>query len=859
MTSDRTTESPGFSREETAVGNGSRDGSSSAALDGGRFAPGTVVDARYRIVGLLGRGGMGEVYRADDLKLGEPVALKFLPETLTHDGAALARFHREVRTARQITHRSVVRVHDIGEVDGVPFISMEYVDGEDLASLLIRIGRLPQDKALELTRQLCAGLAAAHERGVLHRDLKPANVMIDGAGRAKISDFGLAGLASELGREFVGTPAYMAPEQLAEGKTSFASDVYSLGLVLWEMFAGKPAFQASSREELMALQRSTDSESLSTEVSGLDERIEQVLRRSLHHNPTRRPQSALDLAAALPGGDPLAEALAAGETPSPEMVARVGGQAVLSRPIAAALLLATLALLAAVLTLLPKTNATSIGVPLERQVLAHRAQSLLELAGWEGRYQASGWGHSGDLVSSPSERRTLEAWKELAAQRPTFLTFWYRTSPQPIQPTRRWFLRVTPDDPPVLDLAVASVELDGDGRLRSILVPPASERPVARAEETDWRPFFEAAGLSISDFREIDVDRPPPVFGDSPRSWIGTYPGQPSPTVRVDAVADGSRPSWWRLADGESIAEDRAAEQEAAASRLVLLIAAAVWIVAGRLAYLHFVSGRGDRKVSFRLAAFVAVAFFVIFLLLQRLDAGPPSMGQLFSAVATAAMLAVLSWILYMSIEPIARRYWPRQLTAWTRLLSGDVSNPLVGRDVLFGLAISGALLVLKLALNLLHPAGPSMTWIPPWGARSLSGVGVVLAGVISPLVVLVPMILMLLLVLCRALLRRRLPSVVAAAGLMIAFNFSFQPDGMTLANALWPLALVLVGAWIGLLAVVAMVFFTANLTLSPVSADPSIWWSVNSAPAWVAIALLAIWAYRAAVRGGTETPQNTS
>ena len=141
---------------------------------------------------------MGEVYRAEDLRLGEPVALKFLPEKLVEDGAALARFHREVRTARLITHRNVVRVHDLGEVDGQPFLSMEYVDGEDLASLLRRIGRLPADKALEIARQLCAGLAAAHERGILHRDLKPGNVLVDGQGRAKITDFGLAALASDL-------------------------------------------------------------------------------------------------------------------------------------------------------------------------------------------------------------------------------------------------------------------------------------------------------------------------------------------------------------------------------------------------------------------------------------------------------------------------------------------------------------------------------------------------------------------------------------------------------------------------------------------------------------------------------------
>ena len=145
----------------------------------------------YRLESLLGRGGMGEVYRAEDLKLGQAVALKFLPREVTDRADRLARFHQEVRLARQVSHPNVCRVHDIAESDGQHFLSMEYIDGEDLASLLRRIGRLPSDKALELSRQLCAGLAAAHERKVLHRDLKPANVLIDGRGRARLDRSGV--------------------------------------------------------------------------------------------------------------------------------------------------------------------------------------------------------------------------------------------------------------------------------------------------------------------------------------------------------------------------------------------------------------------------------------------------------------------------------------------------------------------------------------------------------------------------------------------------------------------------------------------------------------------------------------------
>jgi serine/threonine protein kinase len=202
--------------------------SSSGWSGAGRFAAGTILASRYRIVAALGRGGMGEVFRAEDLTLQQEIALKFLPKELTSDPEALERFHREVRVARQVSHPNVCRVFDIGVADDAPFITMEYVDGEDLSSLLRRIGRFPQDKGLEISRQVCAGLAAAHEQGLLHRDLKPANIMLDGRGRVRITDFGLASLAGEVhgGDVRAGTPAYMAPEQLEGKEVTFSRAIF---------------------------------------------------------------------------------------------------------------------------------------------------------------------------------------------------------------------------------------------------------------------------------------------------------------------------------------------------------------------------------------------------------------------------------------------------------------------------------------------------------------------------------------------------------------------------------------------------------------------------------------------------------
>jgi serine/threonine protein kinase len=252
-TPQRTPSSPSPPRRPQRTPSGPNLLSSSDPLGGGRFTPGLVLAERYRIVALLGKGGMGEVYRAEDLKLSQVVAIKFLPQSLSEDPAALERFHSEVRIARQVSHANVCRVFDIGDVDGIPFLTMEYVDGEDLASLVRRIGRLSQDKAVEIARQICAGLAAAHERGVVHRDLKPANVMLDGAGKVRVTDFGLAALAANItGAEVrAGTPAYMAPEQLSGKEVTPKSDIYSLGLVLYEILTGKRAFEAATLPELL--------------------------------------------------------------------------------------------------------------------------------------------------------------------------------------------------------------------------------------------------------------------------------------------------------------------------------------------------------------------------------------------------------------------------------------------------------------------------------------------------------------------------------------------------------------------------------------------------------------------------------
>ena len=363
----------------------------------GRFLPGTKVADRYRIVSLLGKGGMGEVYRADDLKLGQTVALKFLPSQLAQDEKRLEYFHEEVRLTRQISHPNVCRVYDIGQVDDHCFLSMEYIDGEDLKILLRRIGRLPTDKGVQIAQQLCAGLAAAHEKGVLHRDLKPANIMIDGRGQVRITDFGLAKLAdSGQDVEVAGTPAYMAPEQLRSGKTSVRSDLYSLGLILYEIFTGQPVNRTGSIQELLQQEDSSPS-TPSAVVEDMDPIVERVILRCLEREAHERPSSAHAVAAALPGGDPLSAALAAGETPSPEMVAAAGGTGRLDPRVGGVLLAAIAVGLGFAFWMSKYNRVNRIGMEKHPQELAADARRLIRSFGYEEPAVDTAWGFDQDV------------------------------------------------------------------------------------------------------------------------------------------------------------------------------------------------------------------------------------------------------------------------------------------------------------------------------------------------------------------------------------------------------------------------------------------------------------------------------
>lgn len=258
-----------------------------------------VLDARYRIERPLGQGGMATVYLAHDEELDRPVALKILAENLAGDATFRVRFEREARLAARLSHPNVVRVFDVGERDGRPFIVMEYVEGDTLADELGRHGTLPPDRAVDLALQICSGLEAAHASGLVHRDVKPRNLLLRPDGVLKIADFGIARAAestrlTEIGT-ILGTAAYLAPEQAEGAEATPAADLYSVGAVLYELLTGRVPYTATSLVELLAKQQA----GVPAPIAGVPAWLELAVIRCLEPDPLERPASAGELAGEL--------------------------------------------------------------------------------------------------------------------------------------------------------------------------------------------------------------------------------------------------------------------------------------------------------------------------------------------------------------------------------------------------------------------------------------------------------------------------------------------------------------------------------------------------------------------------------
>jgi serine/threonine-protein kinase len=794
---------------------------------------GTILAGRYRIVGLLGRGGMGEVYRADDLKLAQPVALKFLPVSVANEPVALARFHNEVRVARQVSHPNVCRIYDLNEADGQHFLSMEYVDGEDLSSLLRRIGRLPADKAVQSARQLCAGLAAAHDLGVLHRDLKPANVMLDGRGTVKITDFGLADFAEQIRYDDIaGTPAYMAPEQLAGGAATIRSDLYALGLVLFEMFTGAPAFARDSAEDRARASRNSAPPPPSQALPDIDPAAERVIVRCLDPDPAGRPASARVIAAALPGGDPLAAALAAGLTPSPQMVADAGAVGTLRPAVAWGLFAALVIGLTAIAAINDRVAIyrTEL-VRVSPDVLRTRARQILERAGWsaEPLDRAAGFAFDLDVSAQLARDPSAAQWRRAESGRPGLLRFWYRESDAWLIP---WSLERYPTsgDPPPSQPG-ATVMLDRVGNLErlTIVLRPGIEVPSA-ATPSDWSGLFEAAGLRLSAFDAVDPSRVAPVSSDLRFAWIERAPQEHAMRRRVEAAAMGGRPVHFEIVSpyppGTLLSTVPLGGMVLLAGLVISLI-----LAAALLARRNVRLGRSDRSAAFRIALFNFALFAPLYLFGVHHIPGIEEVIQLLKAAIVSLAYAAVFWLAYVAIEPLVRRRWPDLIVSSTRLVAGRPRDPLIGRDFLMGATLAIASVVLGASYSLWTTALelPRQGLPPPYVLAPLYSAGQVIGQFAWILVLAVQNALgvMLLLLVLTIVLRRRW--LATAAFFLIAVALLGIGGGSPVVVIAWAALVALVVTRYGILAMAANTLFVLTATWFPLTLDLNAFYFASS------------------------------
>jgi serine/threonine-protein kinase len=828
--------------------------SGGSSASGSRFLPGQMIADRYRIIGLLGRGGMGEVYRADDLTLDQPVALKFLPVELERDPDRLARFLNEVKIARQVSHANVCRVYDIGELpsseSGTPgghYLSMEFVDGEDLSSLTRRIGRLPPDKAVEIARQICAGLAAAHAKGIVHRDLKPANVMLDERGHVRITDFGLAGLADGFsGAEIrVGTPAYMSPEQLTGREVTPLSDIYSLGLVLYELFTGKAAFSAPTLAELTRHQQETMPSSVSSLVDGIDPSVEAVIQRCLAKDPGERPASALAVASALPGGDPLAAALAAGETPSPEMVADAGMTGGLSPSIGLTLLAAVLAGIVGLVLLSDRYQLTRF-FDLEKppQVLAADARDILARLGHDAppADRLAGFATDGDQLEWIRDNdQSLDRWDKLDSTQPAALIYWYRESPRPLVALRASG-GASYGNPPMSMSGMTRVQLDPRGKLIDLLVvPPQLVEPDsgdddAEAQEpvaTDWTALLHEAGLDPASLTPTEPLWNPLVDCDERRAWLGTYPDQPEPEIRFEAGAYRGQPVYFATIGPWSEASRMPGDQRntgnLVANWVVLSVLGLLVIGAILMARRNVKRGRGDPRGAVRLAAYVFAISMATWILTTHHVRTLSELFLLIRGIQTALMVGGMAWIFYLALEPYVRRLWPHVLISWSRLLSGRFRDPLVGRDLLIGSCL-GVAIAFLLVLTRLAPAWAGRPPLQPLGnMNALISVPATISQLfnVQTGAMLAPIAVFFLIFVLRVLFKRDWLAMVLVTLIMTGIQILQSTAGWlnwTFATAAWIL-IVLCIMRLGLLAATFTFVYANTLLGIPLTSDLSVWY----------------------------------
>ena len=665
-----------------------------------RFSPGMLIADRYRIVSMIGKGGMGEVYRADDLTLEQQVALKFISPDVARDPERMLRFRKEVTSARGVSHKNVCRVYDLAEHEGQLFLTMEYVDGEDLSALLKRIGRLPEAKATDIACQLSSALAAVHEQGLLHRDLKPANIMLDSSGQVRLMDFGLAAVGTQVADVRAGTPAYMAPEQWNGREVTVRSDLFALGLVLYELFTGVRAFPATTRHDRQLWNTDVNPSRPSEHVKGLDPKVDDIILRCLQVSPDQRPRSAYEVLAELPGADPLRKAAAEGVTPSPKMVADSGGRGDIPVWVGLLFLLAVPACLVLIAFLSENTMIYRL-VPWKysHAQLNKKAVEVLKAVGCDAPAVDSYSYFKNDvdyLFEIDRNDASVNRWDQLRKSRPAATFFAYRQATKPfvlgnppLGPELDGFF-ISEKEPPPIQPGMASVRLDLHGRLLRLSIvplPPTSEDP-PKEDSRWWDPLFDAAKFDENEF-QVQTSQPTleiPRMVDDLRAWNGKLQGRSDIDIQIVAGSYRGKPVYFEIIPdyrSEQLKENRELDDFFTFFLGITTLAIALILTVRNIAL-----RRVDWYRTGILAAVPPISMFLMWLLSAHFSSIPGSLGQLLVGFGIGLLYTLSVCTLYLALEPALRRRWPWRITAWNRMLSGRIRDPMVGRDVLIGLTL---------------------------------------------------------------------------------------------------------------------------------------------------------------------------
>jgi serine/threonine-protein kinase len=641
---------------------------------------------------------------------------------------------------------------------------------------------------------------------------------------------------------------------LSGTEVTVRSDIYALGLVLYELFTGKRAYEASSLMELMQMQQRAEPISICSVAKDLDPGVEKLILRCLDPNPAGRPPSALAVAAGL-GGDALAAALAAGETPSPELVAAAGeGEALRPRP---ALLWLAAALAAIAVTGYLEANwSLEAKVPLEASpdALARESRNMLKSFGYAAKPADTAYGlvyasrYLEYLQSHPAAARAR--WPNPAAGMPPLIHFWYRESPAYLLPQLGFESVASETDPPAIISGMVWMRTDPDGKLLLLeAVPPQREAPAPPGPPFDWSMLFRAAGLDLSRYQPAEPEWTPLAAWDTRAAWSGEDTASGA-KLRIETAAWRGRPVFFRIigpwTTPERMEHGQTNQQVAAILFIYVLLSAAIYI-----AWHNFRSGRGDRRGAFKL-----FALYFACMASARLIQGhhAPVLGEtdlFWKAISLAAVNAAAIGVFYIALEPWVRRRWPQTMISWSRLTTKGIRDPRVGRDILYGAAMGGVIGILKLLQIRLHgiaapPSLPNLTalgGLRPLAAFALDSVNGALFD---------PMIVLFVLFLMRVALRKQWLAAGATVVLltMMAIGSVAAPAIDIPAAAILQLLEVLVLLRFGVPAVIVAGVVSTYLLDVPMTLDFSSWYAAIGFLPLIGSALIAWFGFRTALAG---------